>query len=551
MTNKRRLAKLIVLALLTQLLTAFFPVVSEEYIVYAGYGDMFSDDEYIVQRLNYAFDMYGPGDYFSKNGKACTCHGHGNCVASGSNCNCLRYVVIDGEKCDLRAVQCMGYAMYIQQVLFGCNEFSNSSKFKNISGPGKVSKDGVKKWFVENAELLHPGTHIRVRSSEHSIVLMAVDYDKGTITYIDNNWVGKCKISNFTTLTWSEFASKFKSINYAKVYKNYYSIFDGAPDSDKVAELKKNLPTSTPKAKATKTPTPTISPKPASYTIGVYEVVTEKNTNLNLRADTSTSSEIVSKMASGTQIEILDFVYNENGHHWGLVPNDEGSGWVAMEFLSLVATITPTPTNTPVPADYPPGQYQVKVNNKLNVRQSYSTNSDIIGTFANDTIVDIIEFVKGYTGTDWGSVTLDDMTKGWVAMSYMHPVVTFTPTPTPPAPKLKDINSLEVTIYDAPLIKPTNKVNPTMSPTPVPTQAEVSPVPDVTTEPVLEMPMENDKATFLQNITGQGDIKYINENKWLLLTAIISIGLETVLYKRIRKLNSRKWKSRRGRKKTR
>lgn len=542
MINKRRLAKLIVLVLLTQLLTAFFPAVSEEYIVYAGYGDLYSTDDYIVQRLNYAFDMYGPGDYFSKNGKACTCHGHGNCVASGSKCNCLRYVVIDGEKCDLRAVQCMGYAMYIQQVLFGCNEFTNSSKFKNISGPGKVSKDGVKKWFVENADILHPGTHIRVRGSEHSIVLMAVNYDRGTVTYIDNNWVGKCKISDFTTLTWSEFASKFGSINYAKVYKNYYSYFDGQPDSDKVAELKKNLPTSTPKPKATRTPTPTISPKPANYTIGVYSVNTEKGTNLNLRGDTSTSSEIVSKMASGTEIEILDFVYNENGHHWGLVPNDDGSGWVAMEYLTLVATITPTPTNTPIPADYPPGQYQVKVNNKLNIRQSYSTNTDIIGTFANDTIVEMFEFVKGTTGTDWGSVTLEDMTKGWVAMSYMNPVVTYTPTPTPTMPKVKLPSVLEIDVYEHPLTTPTKKVTPT--PTAFPTKIPIT----VTQEPemVNELP-----ATFWQNITGRGDIEYINENRWLLLASIVSIGLLVPLYSRIKKQSCRRWKRRRGRKQTR
>ena len=233
MLNKRKTAKIMIWALLLQLLIVGRTTAAPEYTASASsWGEAFSKDEFIAERINYAISLYGPGDYFSKNGKACTCHNRCNCVANGSSCNCLRYVYIDGVKCDLRAVQCMGYAMFFEQVLFGCNEFSHSSRYKNISGPGTLkSSSDVKKWFAENAESLHPGMHIRVNYSQHSIVFMAVDFDKGTVTYIDNNWVGKCKISNFTTLTWSEFRSKFHSINYAKMYKNYYSYFEGAPNS--------------------------------------------------------------------------------------------------------------------------------------------------------------------------------------------------------------------------------------------------------------------------------------------------------------------------------
>lgn len=533
MTNRKRIVKIILLALLVQLLMV--QSMNDYTSVYAGYGELFSTDEYIAKRLNYAFEMYGPGDYFSKNGKACTCHSRNKCVANGPDCNCLRYVYIDGEKCDLRAVQCMGYATYMQQVLFGCNEFTHSSKFKKLSGPGVVDGNGVKKWFVENASILHPGTHIRVKWTEHSISLMAVDYDKGTVTYIDNNWVARCKINDFVTLTWSEFATKFKSINYAKVYKNYYSDFDGAPDAEKISRIQEMLPTSTPTVKATKTPTPTISPKPANYSIGVYEVTTNPGSNLNLRADTDTHSEIVSKILSGTRVEILDFVYNKNGHHWGLIPVEEGSGWVAMEYLKLVATITPTPTNTPVPADYPLGQYEVRVNNKLNIRESYSTNSIIIGALPNGRILEMFEFVKGPTGSDWGAVVTDDNLRGWVSMDYLHLLAEYTPTPN-----LKEQGKYAFLLAtDTPTPFPvTPTMSPTVSPSCTPTPMTAVSVNENTLPPAPTKIPQNE-FTFLENITGRGNNQYINENKWLLFTAIICVAAEALLYSRILKKRNR------------
>ena len=184
----------------------------------------------INERIEQVLATYKPGNsYFTKNGKACSCHTNNSfsCVDSPSACNCLRKVTINGKTVDLLAVQCFGYARYWQQALFGAFE-KDTAKFQKLSGvSGSLTANNVKNWFTNNKALLHPGTHIRVYSSSassgHSIVLLDVDYNNGTVKYIDCNWSGKCAVGKITTITWANFASKFGTLHYGYVYKNYYT----------------------------------------------------------------------------------------------------------------------------------------------------------------------------------------------------------------------------------------------------------------------------------------------------------------------------------------
>lgn len=63
--------------------------------------------------------QYGPGGYFTDNGKACSDHStkgiHSYYDESACNCICT----YNGKS--LGAVQCFGYGRYIQTVLFGSN----------------------------------------------------------------------------------------------------------------------------------------------------------------------------------------------------------------------------------------------------------------------------------------------------------------------------------------------------------------------------------------------------------------------------------------------
>ena len=200
----------------------------------AASGSTYSSNPTIAARIDKVLSTYGPNSFFTKNGKACSCHATSSidCVSSPSSCNCLRKVTVDGKTVDLLAVQCFGYARYWQQVLFGAFE-NNTSKFQKLSGvSGTLTASNTKTWFTNNKASLHPGTHIRCYNSGHSIVLLAVDYNQGKVTYIQSNWVNQstnngtwCKVSAITTKTWSEFASTFSTLDYAQVYKNYYTEF--------------------------------------------------------------------------------------------------------------------------------------------------------------------------------------------------------------------------------------------------------------------------------------------------------------------------------------
>ena len=200
----------------------------------AASGSTYSSNPTIAARIDKVLSTYGPNSFFTKNGKACSCHATSSidCVSSPSSCNCLRKVTVDGKTVDLLAVQCFGYARYWQQVLFGAFE-NNTSKFQKLSGvSGSLTASNSKTWFTNNKASLHPGTHIRCYSDKHSIILLGVDYNQGKVTYIQSNWVNQstnngtwCKVSAITTKTWSDFASTFGTLNYAQVYKNYYTEF--------------------------------------------------------------------------------------------------------------------------------------------------------------------------------------------------------------------------------------------------------------------------------------------------------------------------------------
>ncbi len=423
------------------------------------YGSIFSTDPEIIKRINNALKQYGPGDYYTKNGKACTCHGKKvNHVNNPSSCNCLRYVKINGSTVDLQAVQCFGYAMYMQMTILGTTQYKSSGSFTWIYGNGDRAMSGaeMRRFFVEHASQIHPGTHVRCRYGGHSVTIMAIDYEKGTITYIDNNSVGPCQIRNFATITWDEFAKKFYTINYITVYTNYYKLYAGAPDTIKINQIQQNLPKPTP-TKRPATPTPT--PSPADYPIGLYQV--HAKPYLYLREDTYTNSKKISELPNEMQVEIFEFAYNKGGHHWGMIDTQEGSGWSSMGYLTLVKEYTPTPTPTYAPADLETGTYTVTANSLI-VREKQTTNSNSLGKLTKNTVIDMMVFVIGDNNTRWGYVSVDDSKlQGWVSMDYMQlipsatPIPTNTPTATPsPLPTAEPVEDTPVPTEALPTATP-------------------------------------------------------------------------------------------------
>ena len=281
----------------------------------AASGSTYSSNPTIAARIDKVLANYGPNTFFTKNGKACSCHASSsiNCVNSPSNCNCLRKVNIDGKTVDLLGVQCMGYARYWQQILFGSHE-KNSSNFKKISGvSGNLTAANTKTWFTNNKASLHPGTHMRVYYEGHSIILLNVDYEQGNVTYIQSNWVNQstnngtwCKVSTITTKTWSGFASTFTTINYAQVYKNYYTEY---PDGAKTNEL-------------------TINYNANGGVIGdTYKII--ESDGLKIRSGPGTSYDRLGAYALNSTFIVTEYKQMSD-YNWGKVYYDGQYGWVAL-----------------------------------------------------------------------------------------------------------------------------------------------------------------------------------------------------------------------------
>ena len=170
------------------------------------------------------FREYMPGDYFTKNGSACTCHELSSidCIASGVYCNCMRFVNIDGQDVDLLSVQCIGFARYCFYRLFGfADTYLNTSLFYNA---GTLSYGQVTATTVKNLiSSVKPGAHIRFKlaSSEHSVILLSQNSEGFTVYQCNSGGNGipnsSCVIST-KTYTWESFATyAYRGVLYAKI----------------------------------------------------------------------------------------------------------------------------------------------------------------------------------------------------------------------------------------------------------------------------------------------------------------------------------------------
>ena len=169
----KKLLSLLLVAIITMSAVPFTGIQANAATAKAN-ASLYTKNATIQKRLTTLFNNYKPGEsYFTKNGKSCSkvtgCHTKSqsevDCVkAPEKKCNCLRIVKINGKTINLGGSQCLAYARYSQQILFGLNDYTNSGKFKQI-GQNTVWDKGadVKKWFEKYKTQLHPGTHLRLK----------------------------------------------------------------------------------------------------------------------------------------------------------------------------------------------------------------------------------------------------------------------------------------------------------------------------------------------------------------------------------------------------
>jgi len=144
---------------------------------------------------------FRPGSYFSKNGSACSLggkkmhkQGSGSCVygtrtmyynGAQYTCNCLRYY----NGVDLLAVQCLGFANWVQYKLFGAWS-GNKFTVKSGSQVAFTSKKELKNIFAS----VPLGSHIRTNTngSAHSLIFM--DCNDSYIWTYEGNVDGYCGV---------------------------------------------------------------------------------------------------------------------------------------------------------------------------------------------------------------------------------------------------------------------------------------------------------------------------------------------------------------------
>lgn len=140
---------------------------------------------------------------------------------------------------------------------------------------------------------------------------------------------------------------------------------------------------------------------------------------LRLRAAASTTSQSITLLPSGSQLDVLEAV----GDAWYRVRADEKTGYVSSKYVSAAATQAPV-------ADTAPEQPQEQTNAcgtvsaaTLNVRSGPGTSYEKVATLSSGAQVEILEMLDG-----WYHIQADPVT-GYVSSQY----VTVVQEQQPPA----------------------------------------------------------------------------------------------------------------------
>ena len=127
------------------------------------------------------------------------------------------YVKAGSSYIDVGAAQCLAFARYIQYLMYGKSEYSSSSSFTKIAKSKSANEDNAKTYITKAGS----GAHIRaVKTSGNNHSLVVVKVTSKGFFYVDangtsNNNDGKIQIGY---MSWSGFASKYKTITYISYY---------------------------------------------------------------------------------------------------------------------------------------------------------------------------------------------------------------------------------------------------------------------------------------------------------------------------------------------
>lgn len=294
MKRQMRIRRWVTVLLAVLLIGGMLPAVPAAAADAAAY----TDNPYMIERLNEVLAEYPPGSYFTNNGRPCSCHQQPTCCVTPYGCNCKR--MIDGV--DLYAWQCFGYARYVFYRCFGFVDYAaNESLYVNVGSiaAGEMNRENLRALL----EKTKTGAHIRARG-RHSMIFLNIDEDGFNVLH--GNWDNRCGVY-LTHFTWAQFVSKYGGvgIEYIKQPKDY-------PGEDPVAP-----------------PFGEVTPPTIEGDVpGTYRITADV---LNIRSGPGTSFERIGQLREGAQVAVTAV---KDG--WGTIAYGGGTGWISLEFAELL-----------------------------------------------------------------------------------------------------------------------------------------------------------------------------------------------------------------------
>ena len=125
--------------------------------------------------------------------------------------------------------------------------------------------------------------------------------------------------------------------------------------------------------------------------------VNSGDSTLRVRAEANTSSEVITKLAHGTQVEVLTAV--DNG--WYQISHEGLTGYVSGEFLSAAEAEAAA-----LPVEAEPIYVRI-TEGPLNVRSGPSTDEDKVGKLATGRVVEVISQLDGWYEIESGYISAE------------------------------------------------------------------------------------------------------------------------------------------------
>lgn len=141
----------------------------------------------------------------------------------------------------------------------------------------------------------------------------------------------------------------------------------------------------------------------AAPALAVAGTVNTGSSKLNLRAEASTASSVVTKIPGGSSVEVL----NTDTTGWYQISFSGMTGYVASQYVDL-ARETAAPTTQTAPAAEP--VYGRITTSTLNIRSGPSTDYEKCGKLRAGKVVEILETLDGWYRIEGGYISADYVT---------------------------------------------------------------------------------------------------------------------------------------------